>query len=105
MLAEVIVEFLLLIVRAILYAIGEALFQLFFGSIGAGVRWFFLNLFGKPRTIKELKRKRTKEQKLALKRLRRKNASQEEERFGCLDQFIGLLVVLGVILAIVYFYK
>ena len=104
MFAEIIAEFLLRIVGAIFYAIGEALLQLFFGSIGASVRWFFLKLIGKPRTIKELKRKRTKEQKLALKRLRRKKAPPED-RFGCLDQLIGLLVVLGVIFAIVHFYK
>ena len=86
-----------LIFEIIVYIIVDFIFFMLFGAIGASVRWLFLYIIGKPRTMKEL-RTRTR-------KLRKRGISTDELRNGnpFTDAFIGMVVILIVIAIIIYF--
>jgi len=101
---EIVFEVILLILRAILYAIGEIICYILLGSIGAFVRWLFFQIVGKPRKMKELRTRRRKRIK-GIRKKKKKGENQDELRYGNTtgDVFLGVITVFVVIVIIAYF--
>ena len=86
------------IIEVILYFIFDFLLE----PLGIGVRWLFFRIIGKPHTMDELMGNRKERKEGKKHKGKKKNNEDWLEGYGCLNNFLGFLVLIGIIAGIVY---